>query len=336
MRHLFSSDMIQELALKEGVCIRPVLHQVTDVQTGQTITVVMACRATRESRCPSCAAAARKVRIQQCAEGWHLEQEPQLDTGTEESDDDDVDADLADDNPLERPDEGEAPRRIRSTRRRSEAPDLPVQPVENRTIGQVYEGNLGRRYRPSMFVTLTLPSYGAIVPGRGVPVDPDEYDYRTAALDAMHFTKLLDRWIQNLRRCAGYKVQVLRQHGSAGSCSASTASSSAARRRRTRLTHHCPCRTSASGLSSNAGSSSTICRWPPARRGPRQVWCSRPDSGTRSTHGTSSGRSGPVSDGPASLSFRCTRPGVPARACWWRSTCTREWRWRSFGTARSR
>ena len=36
---------------------------------------------------------------------------------------------------------------------------------------------------------------------------PARYDYRRAALDALHFSKLLDRWFQNLRRCAGYKVQ---------------------------------------------------------------------------------------------------------------------------------
>ena len=33
------------------------------------------------------------------------------------------------------------------------------------------------------------------------------YDYRRAALDALHFPKLVDRFWQNLRRCAGYKVQ---------------------------------------------------------------------------------------------------------------------------------
>jgi len=58
-----------------------------------------------------------------------------------------------------------------------------------------------------MFITLTLPSYGRVVRGQGVPVDPDRYDYRAAALDAMHFAKLVDRWVQNLRRGAGFKVQ---------------------------------------------------------------------------------------------------------------------------------
>jgi hypothetical protein len=58
-----------------------------------------------------------------------------------------------------------------------------------------------------MFVTLTLPSYGRVDPVLGVPVDPSRYDYRRAALDALHFGRLFDRWVQNLRRCAGYKVQ---------------------------------------------------------------------------------------------------------------------------------
>ena len=58
-----------------------------------------------------------------------------------------------------------------------------------------------------MFITLTLPGYGRIVPGAGTPQNWREYDYHRAALDALHFPRLLDRWFQNLRRCAGYKVQ---------------------------------------------------------------------------------------------------------------------------------
>src|SRR4051794_16731709 len=56
-----------------------------------------------------------------------------------------------------------------------------------------------------MFLTLTLPSYGPV--RDGPPVSPGSYDYRRAALDALHFAKLVDRFWQNLRRCAGYKVQ---------------------------------------------------------------------------------------------------------------------------------
>ncbi len=58
-----------------------------------------------------------------------------------------------------------------------------------------------------MFLTLTLPSYGKVIPGRGIPLDPARYDYRRAALDALLWPRLLDRFWQNLRRCAGYKVQ---------------------------------------------------------------------------------------------------------------------------------
>jgi len=56
-----------------------------------------------------------------------------------------------------------------------------------------------------MFLTLTLPSYGPV--SGGVPVDGETYDYRRAGLDALHFAKLIDRFIQDLRRCAGYRVQ---------------------------------------------------------------------------------------------------------------------------------
>ena len=78
--------------------------------------------------------------------------------------------------------------------------------MDDRTIGRVFTAPDGKTYRPSMFLTLTLPPTGGSPP-RACPVDPDSYDYRRAALDAMHFPKLVDRFWQNLRRCAGYQVQ---------------------------------------------------------------------------------------------------------------------------------
>ena len=36
---------------------------------------------------------------------------------------------------------------------------------------------------------------------------PAGYDYRRAAVEALFFPRLFDRWMQNLRRCAGFKVQ---------------------------------------------------------------------------------------------------------------------------------
>jgi hypothetical protein len=90
----------------------------------------------------------------------------------------------------------------RSTRRRQDAPDLPRRPVNKHTVGQVFAG----RYRPSTFLTLTLDSYGR-VDTNGAAVDPDRYDYRRAARDAIHFPALLDRFWQNTRRCLGWDVQ---------------------------------------------------------------------------------------------------------------------------------
>jgi hypothetical protein len=130
--------------------------------------------------------------MHQCREGWHLEAEPEL----PERDDE-----LEDDWP-----EDVRARRVRSTRHRDDVPDLPRVPIEDRTIGRVFHAANGKTFRPSMFLTLTLPSYGK-VDDEGVPVDPERYDYRRAALDAMFFPKLLDRYWQNVRRCVGYQVQ---------------------------------------------------------------------------------------------------------------------------------
>ena len=62
-----------------------------------------------------------------------------------------------------------------------------------------------------MFITLTLPSYGKVFngdhPDAGAPIDPDGYDYRQAARDALHFAALFDRFIQNYRRVTGRDVQ---------------------------------------------------------------------------------------------------------------------------------
>jgi replication initiator protein RepSA len=126
-------------------------------------------------------------------------------------------------------DEDQAVPRKRSTRRRQDAPDLPRLPIADRTIPHPHLGSDGREHRDSMFVTLTLGSYGPVHsayrrrgriqpcgcgqlhgehdPRLGTPVDPDSYDYRAAALDAIHFARLIDRFWQNLRRAVGWKVQ---------------------------------------------------------------------------------------------------------------------------------
>nr|WP_308170257.1 replication initiator [Acrocarpospora catenulata] len=101
--------------------------------------------------------------------------------------------------------DGAGSRRVRSTRRRQDVPDLPKREVRDSTLGRTFAGREGRTFRPSMFLTLTLPSYGKV--RDGVPVDPERYDYAAAARDALHFSKLVDRFVQNLRRVAGFDVQ---------------------------------------------------------------------------------------------------------------------------------
>jgi hypothetical protein len=78
--------------------------------------------------------------------------------------------------------------------------------VDARTVGKVFQGRDGKTFRPSIFLTLTLDSYGR-VRSDGTPVDPETYDYARAAQDALHFSKLIDRFVQNLRRFVGYDVQ---------------------------------------------------------------------------------------------------------------------------------
>jgi hypothetical protein len=203
------------------------------------------CGATLASICPPCAERAKSLRVSQCREGWHLEDEP--DSGPPAPDEmqeywlilraeaqarrDRAHAQGEDVTGLDeligeldteitkagirgsvttstsagRDAEAKA-RRSRSTRRRHDAPDLPRRKVQPRTTGKVFTASDGKRYRPSMFVTLTCDSYGK-VRDDGTPVDPSTYDYQRAARDALHFAALFDRFIKNLRRVLGYDVQ---------------------------------------------------------------------------------------------------------------------------------
>ncbi len=71
----FTNDDIREVAASQGVCVRPVLRKVHDQQTGETHKLVIPCASTREYLCPPCAKKAQRLRMQQCEEGWHLEEE---------------------------------------------------------------------------------------------------------------------------------------------------------------------------------------------------------------------------------------------------------------------
>ena len=210
------TDMAFVVAESAGVCVRPYVKSVTDVVTGVSTAVPIACGSTREAVCRSCAVKARRVRMHQCREGWHrtceLDDQERAEVENEEDEmgDDDLDPGGDGAEVVDVLEDESAPvgRRVRSTRRLAGVPDLPGVPMVDRTTGRTFVDPVsGRTFQPSMFLTLTLPSYGRIVPGTGVPADPDRYDYRRAALDALMWPRLLDRFWQNLRRCAGYKVQ---------------------------------------------------------------------------------------------------------------------------------
>jgi hypothetical protein len=196
-----TTEMARDMAVSNGVCIRPVMKRVYDRDAGTESQVPIACGSTREAICPPCAWKARVLRMQQCAEGWHRKTEPESHRATDQQ---------ADDDQLDQPDQADeldqgsadVSRRVRSTRRRADSAELPQVPMVNRTVGRTFTTPDGKEYRPSMFLTLTLPSYGLIRTGTGVPVDAETYDYRRAALDALQFPKLVDRFWQNLRRCA--------------------------------------------------------------------------------------------------------------------------------------
>src|SRR6266567_8492557 len=69
-------DVVKELAIEHGACLRPVQLRRTDLATGQTEPVLVPCGHTLASVCPSCAERAKALRAVQCREGWHLDAEP--------------------------------------------------------------------------------------------------------------------------------------------------------------------------------------------------------------------------------------------------------------------
>jgi hypothetical protein len=231
-------DSIRKIAESVGGCLRPVELRRTDTVTGATVPVMVPCGATLASICLPCAERAKALRATQCREGWHLEDEPDLtpaaadetqefclilraeaqlrrDVAAVKGEDTSDYDQLIDELDMEITGAGirgtvttrrssgtgsQRGRRSRSTRRRQDAAPLPTRKIAPRTIGKVYTAPAGKRYRPSMFITLTCDSYGK-VNDDGTPADPAAYDCTRAARDAIHFAALFDRFIQDV--CAG-------------------------------------------------------------------------------------------------------------------------------------
>ncbi|RSN12280.1 replication initiator protein [Streptomyces sp. WAC 05977] len=235
MREPLASDVVKATAEKHGVCVRPFTMEVGDTDTGELRYVPVPCGSTVESVCLPCARKAKALRQVQCREGWHMTEEPDFtaepptETQTEllalradlvaayrqETDQGEAEElrqeiQSVDDELRQLGMRGRLPsidlptkKAVkRSTKRRQDAPNLPRRKVAKTTVGREYAG----RFRPSMFVTLTCDTYGP-VRSDGAPVDPSTYDYRRAARDAVHFSALVDRWWQNLRRVVGWDAQ---------------------------------------------------------------------------------------------------------------------------------
>src|SRR6201989_1212626 len=71
-------EVVKDLAVEHGACIRPIQLRRTDLDTGEQDTVLVPCGHTLAHVCPSCAERARTLRAAQCREGWHLEDEPDI------------------------------------------------------------------------------------------------------------------------------------------------------------------------------------------------------------------------------------------------------------------
>ena len=81
-----SADVARALAEQHGVCIRPLAMRRIDVSTGRVEVVPVPCGSTREHQCRPCAEKARRLRMVQCREGWHLDAEPLIDRATPSED----------------------------------------------------------------------------------------------------------------------------------------------------------------------------------------------------------------------------------------------------------
>ena len=140
------------------------------------------------------------LRMQQCAEGWHRDHEPDPPT---------------DQRPGRRRRPGPAARHRGfgggSAGTVDPAPAGRSGPAaggsEDRTIGQTLTAPDGTVYRPSMFLTLTLPSYGPIISGTGTPGSPAR-----TTIGARRWTHCISRsWSTGSGRtsavAAGYRVQ---------------------------------------------------------------------------------------------------------------------------------
>ena len=71
-------DVVRDLAVEHGACIRPIQLRRRNLDTGEIDQVLVPCGHTLASVCPACAERNKSLRAAQCREGWHLEDEPDI------------------------------------------------------------------------------------------------------------------------------------------------------------------------------------------------------------------------------------------------------------------
>ena len=236
----------EEVAIAHGVCIRPITQRVTDTLT-RVRSRWWTCPAGRRwrSKCPPCAERGRRLRMHQCRTGWHADTDPipDADPSTEQQRDlvavradvttvrDDF-LDLGDTDAAQAVTEtldasgrraGRALGVRGSPRTRPGYRAGTPHPVHSTPAGRpglTEEGDgenhpradlhRPRRHRvPAVDVRHRHP---ALVRAR-TTARPGYRPIRArtttgqAARDAIHFSRLLDRFVQNLRRVAGFDVQ---------------------------------------------------------------------------------------------------------------------------------
>lgn len=201
-------EMAENTAEDMGACLRPIAVKRIDTTTGESMVVPIPCGATQSAVCPSCADKARRLRVHQAREGWHLEHEPRIETAEPTAQQRAALGQLADltevralavatgdehavaaiDHEISQchdllkadglrgdprpPGEEKNAKVVRSTRRRQDVPDLPRKKVEDITTGRTFTAPNGSVYRPSTFLTLTLDSYGPVHTASPTPDRP--------------------------------------------------------------------------------------------------------------------------------------------------------------------
>ena len=159
-REYTSPDMIRAVAVANGVCVRPIMQRLVDTLTGREQLVPIDCGSTQDRKCPTCAERNRRLRMQQCREGWHTTEEtlpplPEPDDNDDEAEDEDE------------PEDGRRRLQLGGCGRRGGVRTCRTCPGFRSSTGRSggrSPATTARLYRPSMFVTTTLGSYG-----RGAP-----------------------------------------------------------------------------------------------------------------------------------------------------------------------